>query len=421
MLIIDIVCGHLYYRRDVALLSCTLFFFAMKKPANPGGKNRSRLARGFRKIVSIFSSKSEFNTNTSFSTAKAGGTKVVKGSEIRPAKTDTVLETFSHSDNASTGLKENSSTAVDPSITTPSNPIGPFHDTAAITSGPGSDMPGSSFSVINCTPDTTELANAVGNAPSANNPQSTRSELSAAPTTLPFDNASPAVTAIPTGAAVPAFDTIPGSDKSILNADGTLIIPQIAVAETANGPVTAPGVNPASINERTAQPQLWLQAKHAPIWNEALQILKEEESGMYKELEKTKSSLLDSRERKTDEFFKLDTAKPEEKAIVQRWKQYLPSLAAIRGIAMRAAVFEPHGVAPIVCACVFFSIDVRALSVYQNFANQFSFFSTPCHQRQRVRCETSYSRVSLLSTNGYHSNPISKKKVTTRFSIRSKN
>ena len=37
---------------------------------------------------------------------------------------------------------------------------------------------------------------------------------------------------------------------------------------------------------------------------------------MHKELEKTKSSLLEAEERKTDEFYKLDTEKPQEKAIV---------------------------------------------------------------------------------------------------------
>ncbi|KAF7507433.1 hypothetical protein GJ744_010492 [Endocarpon pusillum] len=79
---------------------------------------------------------------------------------------------------------------------------------------------------------------------------------------------------------------------------------------------------------------------------------------MHKELEETKNSLLEFRERKTDEFFKLDTAKPEERAVVQRWNQYLPSLAAVRGIAMTAAALDPHKIAPIVCACVFFSIDL---------------------------------------------------------------
>lgn len=141
---------------------------------------------------------------------------------------------------------------------------------------------------------------------------------------------------------------------------------------------------------------------------------------MYQELEETQNSLLESRERKTDEFFKLDTAKPEEKAVVQRWKQYLPSLAAARGIAMTAAALDPHKIAPIVCACVFFSIDVRALSVCQHFANPFSLLSMPCHQRQRARCETFYSRVSLRSTNGYHSSPILETKVIMRFSMTSK-
>lgn len=50
---------------------------------------------------------------------------------------------------------------------------------------------------------------------------------------------------------------------------------------------------------------------------------------------------------------------PESRAIVQRAKQYLPSLASVRGIAMTAAALDPHKIAPIVCASVFFTIEVR--------------------------------------------------------------
>ena len=90
------------------------------------------------------------------------------------------------------------------------------------------------------------------------------------------------------------------------------------------------------------------------------------------ELEKTIKGLRESHERKIDELFQLDTAKPQEKAVVQRLKQYLPSLVAVRGIAMTAAALDPYKIAPIVCACVFFSIDVRALLLYQHFANESS-------------------------------------------------
>ena len=349
----------------------------MEKPANLGKRDGSKFARGFKKsvpdlkrLVPIFSSKSESKTTTSSSTTETDRTKAVGGLQSRSASTNTKIDTFSHTCDASTGLEKNSTSAVDLSITPAPRPTGPFHDTAAIASGSDFDIPESHPPVVPSTPATTEVTNAVGNAPRTDNPESTPSGISAAPDTLPLGNTSPAVVAITSG-------TTPGSDKPISNADGTPLIPQIAVAKAANGPVTAPDVNPASTDGRTAQLGLWLRAKDAPIWNEALQTLRKDNPEMHKvleELEKTKDSLLESRERKTDELFKLDTVKPEEKAVVQRWKQYLPTLVAVRGIAMTAAALDPHQIAPIVCACVFFSIDVRALPVYQHFANHFSSF-----------------------------------------------
>ena len=380
--------------------------------------------RGFKKVVSRSSSKLKWKTNTSSLTTKANQTKVIGELQSRSAGTNTVLDTCSHTSNASTGLEGNSTSAVDPSITPAPNPIGPSHDTAAVNSGSGFDIPGSWPPIIPSTSDIAELKNAVENASGADNPQSPLNGPSAAPSTFPLGNTTPARIAIASGAVVPASGTVSGSDEPISNANGTLPVPQIAVAKIATDPVTAPDVNPASTDGRTAQFSLWLRAKDAPIWNQALQTLRKDNPEMHKvleELEKTKDSLLKSREKKTDELFKLDTAKPEEKAVVQRWKQYLPSLAAVRGVAMAAAALDPHHIAPIVCACVFFSIDVRALPVHQYLANQFRLLSIICRQRKNRRCETSYSRVSLLSMNGCHSNPTSQIKTRRRSRVKSKN
>lgn len=288
----------------------------MEEPAKSGKGDGSIFVRGFKRVVSRVSSKSKSKTNTSSLTTKANRTKVVGGVQSRSAGTNTVLDTFSHTGNASTGLAENSTSAVDPSITPAPNLTGPSHDTATIASGSGFDIPEPHPPVVLSTPDTTEVTNAAGNAPSASNPQSTPSGLSAALSTLSSGNTSPAVIAIPSGAAVPASGTVPGSNRPIPHAVGNPPISQIALAAIANGPVTAPGVNPASTDGRTAQSCLWLRAKDAPIWNQALQTLKEQNPEMHKELEKTKSSLLEAEERKTDEFYKLDTEKPQEKAIV---------------------------------------------------------------------------------------------------------
>ena len=347
----------------------------MEKPANSGKKNGERFARGFKKAVRGWknvapnsSSKSESKKNTSSSPTEADRTKAVGGLQSHCAATNTGIDAFSHTCNASTGLAKNSTSAVDLSITPASRPIGPSHDAAAITSGSDIDIPEPHPPVDLPTPDTNEVTNALGNAPHTDNPQSTPSGISAATSTLPLNNASPALVAIASDAAGPASGTVPGSDKSIPNAVANPPILQISQAKTANGPVKAPGVNSALTDGQTAQPCLWLRAKEAPIWNEALQILKEENPEMHKELEETKNSLLESRERKI-ELFKLDIAKPQEKAVVQRMTRYLPSLAAVRGAAMTAAALDPHKIAPIVCACVFFSLDVRASPVYYYFAN----------------------------------------------------
>ena len=268
----------------------------MDKPAGSGEHDGTKLARGFLKVKSVFSSKSGSKTSTLPSTATINRTEVVGGLPIRSAGTNTVLDSFS---------------------------------------------------------------------PTA----------SAAPSTLPLGDTSPAVDAIASGAAVPSSGTIPGSDEPLPNAVGNPSILQIAPAKTANGPVTAPGVNSTSTDGQIAPLRLWLRAKNAPIWNQALQTLKQENPEMHKELEeleKNKNGLRDFHERKLDELFRLDTAKPQEKAVVQRLKQCLPSLVAVRGIAMTAAALDPHKIAPIVCACVFFSIDVRALPVYQHLANKSS-------------------------------------------------
>lgn len=344
----------------------------MDKPADSGKNdgNKSKLARGFKKAVSRFSSKSDSKTSTLSSTTEANRTETVGGLPIRSAGSNIVLDTVSPTANASTGSDQYSTSVVDPFVTLTLNPVEPPRDTAAMISDSGLDISEAHPPVAPSAPDTIEVTNAVGITPRADNPQSTISGLSAAPSTLPLGDTSPAVVVVASDAAGPFSSTNPGSDKPFPNAVGNPPILQTPPAKTANGPVTAPGVNSASTDGQTAQLCLWLRAKDAPIWNQALQILKQENPEMHKELEKleeTKNSLRKSHERRIDELFRLDTAKPQEKAVVQTLKQYLPSLAAVRGIAMTAAALDPHKIAPIVCACVFFSIDVRALLLVPAF------------------------------------------------------
>ena len=346
----------------------------MDKPTGSGKRAGSKLARVSKKVKSIFPSRSDSKTSILPSTTTTNRTEVVGDLPIRSAGTNTVLVSFSPTANAPTGFEENFTSAVDPFNTLALNPIEPPRGAAAIISDSGLDVPESHPPVSPSTPETVEVT-AVGNVPGADDPQSNTSGLPAAPNTLPLGDTSLAVDAIASDAAVPSSGTIPGSDEPLPNAVGNLSILQIAPAKTANGPVTAPGVNSAPTDGQSAPLRLWLRAKNAPIWNQALRTLKEKNPEMYtelEELEETKNSSLESSERKIDEFFSPDTAKPQEKAVVQRLKRYLPSLAAVRGVAMAAAAWDPHKIAPIVCACVFFSIDVRALPVCQHFANQSS-------------------------------------------------
>ena len=59
------------------------------------------------------------------------------------------------------------------------------------------------------------------------------------------------------------------------------------------------------------------------------------------ELEKPKIAFRNPEREKLTNFSQLDTVKPEERAIVQRWKQHLPSFVAVRRIAMTAAALDP--------------------------------------------------------------------------------
>ncbi|KAK0511116.1 hypothetical protein JMJ35_006668 [Cladonia borealis] len=123
---------------------------------------------------------------------------------------------------------------------------------------------------------------------------------------------SPAVVAVTSGAVVPASGTNPGSDKPFSNTDGTPPIPQKAAAKTTTGSIEAPNVNSAPTDGRTAQLGLCLRAEDAPIWNEAFQTLRKDNPEVHKmleELEKTKDSLLESRERKIEELLSIGHSK----------------------------------------------------------------------------------------------------------------
>lgn len=141
-------------------------------------------------------------------------------------------------------------------------------------------------------------------------------------------------------------------------------VPRVSIAKQPKNSLvasTAPQSNPDGTYDQHTQPLL--HEKSAPIWNNALDKLKTLHPERYAALEDTIREIPDSKA--SDIFDKIPKrilGNSATNEVVQRMKQFLPSLAALRGIAMTAAALDPHKIAPIVCASVFFSIDVSFLN-----------------------------------------------------------
>lgn len=141
----------------------------------------------------------------------------------------------------------------------------------------------------------------------------------------------------------------------------TAIQPEIApVAASARQP------NADGTTNQAAQPRPTLHTKGAPLWNQALEELKKHHSPLYVALEDAMSKIPDPSDRiASDVFEKIRTKRmlknPETSGILERLKRWLPSLAAVRGITMAISALDPHKIAPIICASIFFSIDVSAV------------------------------------------------------------
>jgi hypothetical protein len=153
-------------------------------------------------------------------------------------------------------------------------------------------------------------------------------------------------------------------DKSQLTSDEPSSSPAATTAQTEDGivpeipPVTAIAAVSLSPN-KAAGGQLWLRSAHAPIWNVALETLKTKNPTMYEELDMMQNTVISSRSSKSVKLFELNEEIPESKAIVQRMKRYLPSLASVKAFTMAGANLDPHKLAPIICASIFFTIEVH--------------------------------------------------------------
>lgn len=155
-------------------------------------------------------------------------------------------------------------------------------------------------------------------------------------------------------------------------------LPRTRSQETATFPPRQDDTNVTSesqpnTNDTNTDPQppkhqtLW-HSKNTPIWNEAVEKWKSDSPKQYAELDKLRARFDSSHIDKADEFFRLASSKPSSNQATARTKRWLPVLAAIRGITMTAAALDPHKIAPIVCASVFFSIDVNVSISVRNLA-----------------------------------------------------
>ena len=98
-----------------------------------------------------------------------------------------------------------------------------------------------------------------------------------------------------------------------------------------------------------------------PQWNAAVETWKADNPAHFLELEQMTEERPTMPDSGIDTLFHLQPANKSSSEMAARWKRWQPALASARGIVMAAANFDPHKVAPIVCASVLFGIDVSIL------------------------------------------------------------
>lgn len=142
---------------------------------------------------------------------------------------------------------------------------------------------------------------------------------------------------------------------------------------TANDAINA---NTATTGDSTEPSEAPWYFKRTPQWNAAVVIWGAEYPAHFLELKKLTERSTTTPMSGADALFRLQPAKESSNEIVARMKRWQPALASARGIAMAAANFDPHKVAPIVCASVLFGINVSKLCHLLMLANNARLFST---------------------------------------------
>lgn len=108
----------------------------------------------------------------------------------------------------------------------------------------------------------------------------------------------------------------------------------------------------------------WYSEK-TPQWNHSVEIWRKQHPEDFKELRtmitsQGKTSTDGNAAFGAEDWLFNRPAQQTSKQTAARLKRWQPVMASVRGIAMTAAAADPHKIAPIVCASVFFGIDVSA-------------------------------------------------------------
>ncbi|KAI0180788.1 hypothetical protein GGR52DRAFT_521662 [Hypoxylon sp. FL1284] len=130
-----------------------------------------------------------------------------------------------------------------------------------------------------------------------------------------------------------------------------------------------------------------------PTWNAAVEKWQTENPEQYAELGKIIMSDKggDSTLKRVDELLHFKPSANSSHQTTARLKRWLPSLAAVRGIAMSVAALDPNKIAPVVCASIFFSIDILFSSM--NPTDRDKILDTLC------TCNTAISECISIEQN----------------------
>jgi hypothetical protein len=115
-------------------------------------------------------------------------------------------------------------------------------------------------------------------------------------------------------------------------------------------------------------------AREAKMWDEALLKFKKEHEAEWKFLNDRLTELTTADW--SSKFVTADLDLPQciqqnsiSKEVVHRMRRWLPSLATVKSVVMPIAALDPHKIAPICCAIVFSTTEVKYLSNDMNLVN----------------------------------------------------